>query len=78
MNNKFQLSDHGIAGYGVRLDGVAGLWAVVDYFPSSGKLEVVPLDQAQKKALLSESDEYLFIHEDDFWLLIDGNVNLLN
>jgi len=83
MNNKFTLSDHGLAGYGVRLDGVAGLWAVVDYFPHSGQLEVIPIDKAQKKALfydvpVEESDHYRFMHESEFWLLMDGTINLLN
>jgi len=78
MNNKFQLCESGIAGYGVRLDDVSGLWAVVDYFPDSGRLEIVPLDKAQEKALFSDSDQYRFIHESEFWMLIDGTVNLLN
>jgi hypothetical protein len=78
MNDKFKLCDSGIAGYGVRLDDVAGLWAVVDYFPDSGRLEIVPLNKDQEKALFSGSDEYRYIHESEFWLLMDGTINLLN
>ena len=77
-NNKFQLCESGIAGYGVRLDNVAGIWAVVDYFPHSGKLEIVPLDKEQEKALFTGSDYYRYIHESEFWMLIDGTVDLLN